>query len=205
MGRGAKRPRNELVALLTEQRAALAASCESFDKGNEWEAARIATTIFNLVHDGGSITSLLTHLGLRAGLRFLSSNRVIPRPGVFGTPPLVGMQWQAGVTKFVPRFMASASSDVHKALQFETWWAKECVYSDIQTQQQLTRKRIVFTLRHQDGGGHVGVITDSAYAQFKAGGGVFGPQGPILNGIAATMRQIAWETTETLKGLGEVK
>src|SRR5437762_898155 len=39
-----KRPTAELVRLLKEQRHALAASCENYDKGNEWEAQRLATS-----------------------------------------------------------------------------------------------------------------------------------------------------------------
>src|SRR5258708_10006160 len=59
------RPRAELIELLKHHRQALAASCTSYDSGNEWEAARLATTVFTLVHDGGSIISLLTRPRLR--------------------------------------------------------------------------------------------------------------------------------------------
>lgn len=57
-----KRPREELIGLLKGQRGALAASCKGFDAGEEWEAERLATTIFTLVHDGGPIFSLLGQL-----------------------------------------------------------------------------------------------------------------------------------------------
>jgi hypothetical protein len=73
----------------------------------------------------------------------------------------------------------------------------------------LTRRRLVFALRHQDGGGHVGTLTDDAYVRLKAGGGWFGgvsdrPPEPLINGVTATMRQVGWEVTETLKMLGDV-
>lgn len=103
MGGPPKRPRQELVRLLAEQRAALAASCEGFDKGNEWEAPRLANTIFTLLHDGGGITSLLTQLGLRASLRFLSSGRLNENPNVIAsTPPLVIAHFDQNGARFIP-------------------------------------------------------------------------------------------------------
>lgn len=208
---GPKRPRVELVELLAEQRYVLAASCESYDKGNTWEAPRLATTVFTLLHDGGSITSLITQLGLRAPLRFISSARVVEDPpGVksFGSPPLLKMEMRAETgARFVPRF-AEAHSSGRLELQFPTWWQKEIIYKD-ERSGNLSRRRLVFALRHQDGGGHIGELTDKSYVQFKGGGGWFGgfgggPPAPMKDAIPATMRQIAWEVTETLKQLGEV-
>lgn len=64
-------------------------------------------------------------------------------------------------------------------------------------------------MRHQDGGGHIGPLTDPAYVKLKAGGGWFAGSGnrppkQMDMAAAATMRQIAWEVTETLKDLGEI-
>src|SRR5262245_34753110 len=101
-----KRARSELIILIEEQRQALAASCQNFDRGNEWEAARLATCVFTLVHDGGPITSLLTQLGLRAPLRFVSTGRIKNERGlVASTPPLlqINLSSETGV-KFRPRF-----------------------------------------------------------------------------------------------------
>src|SRR2546421_47685 len=100
-----KRTRAELVTMLAEQRAALATSCGSFDEGNDWEAARLAITIFNLVHDDRKIISLLTQLGLRASLRFVSSGRDESDKYVkLATPPLVMGQFNMGTGKVcVPR------------------------------------------------------------------------------------------------------
>ena len=209
MGR-AQRPRSELIRLLAEQRAALAASCEGYDKGNEWEAARLATSVFTLVHDGGDIQSLLTRLGLRAGLRFVSTGRYQPPPGMqvsFATPALLGMRAGPDGMRFVPQFQLSARKPEPTRVQFETWWAKEDVYESGSV--QLSRRRLVFALRHQDGGGHVGELTDPSYVSLKAGAGISGsvPDGssrPLIEAANATMRQVAWEVTETLKELGEV-
>lgn len=203
------RSREELVKLFAEQRAALAASCENFDKGNEWEAARLATAVFTLVHDGGGILSLLTQLGLRASLRFRSSGRLEHNPRMIAaTPPLLTVEMNSvtGV-RFKPKF---AESHLQKTVQFETWWGREVIYRDRgKNAASLTRRRLVFSLRHQDGGGHVGILTDQAYVGLKAGGGWFGgtgdgPSKPLDMAAVATMRQIAWEVTETLKDLGEI-
>jgi hypothetical protein len=207
---GAKRPRAELIKLLAEQREALAASCESYDRGNEWEAARLATTVFTLVHDGGSISSLLTQLGLRGSLRFVSSGRDVSDAHVVAaSPPLVIFEMNMGKgARCIPLLDHGAPSKV-LSVQFPTWWAKEVIYKDHPNGVELTRKRLIFALRHQDGGGHVGALTDQAYVRFKAGGGWFGgsrggPPGPMITAATATMRQVAWEISKTLEQLGEV-
>lgn len=205
---GKKRARSELITLLAEQRQALAASCESFDNGNEWEAARLATSVFTLVHDGGKIRSLLTQLGLRAPLRFVSTGRIKDVPGrVALTPPLLQIELspETGV-RFLPRFDSAPNQTIR--LQFPRWWEQEVIFKG-NGAPPLSRRRLVFSLRHQDGGGHVGELTDKAYVDLKAGGGWFGglgddPPKPLDMGAAATMRQVAWEMTETLKQLGEV-
>lgn len=209
MGTRAKRTREELVQLLAEQRQALSASCEGYDSGKEWEAARLATAVFTLVHDGGSIRSLLTQLGLRGSLRFISSGRVVDDLAVAAaSPPLVMFTLGPNGAKFVPRLENGPPRRMVE-LQFTTWWAKEVIYKDYRNGVELTRRRLVFALRHQDGGGHVGELTDDAYVRFKGGGGWFagsgnGPGAPLVNGVTATMRQVAWEITRTLEQLGEV-
>jgi hypothetical protein len=210
VGRPPQRSRTDLVKLLAEQRAALAASSEGFDKGNEWEAPRLATTAFTLVHDGGGIRSVLSQLGLRGSLRFLSSGRLISNPNVISSsPPLLIARMDQNGVQFKPKLDDLAISN--QIVQFETWWAKEAIYKESgRDGASLTRRRLIFSMRHQDGGGHVGPLTDPAYITFKAGGGWFGGSGDgsrkaLDMAAAATMRQIAWELTETLKGLGEVQ
>jgi hypothetical protein len=209
MGRPQKRPRAELIQLLADQRRTLASSCENYDKGgNDWEAPRLAATVFNLVHDHGRIKSSLTRLGLKAGLRFVSSNRVSPNePGVLTMVPPLLVFGGKGLEPILGR----GPPDWVRMVQFHTWW-EELIYEDAGL--SLTRKRMVFSLRNQDGGGHVGELTDPAYIKFKGPGNFWGGAGTgfdnvrwesIVNGIAASMRQVAWEVDETLKQLGEVR
>src|SRR5260370_17174437 len=110
-------------------------------------------------------------------------------------------------TRFIPRLGDRSGSSGQLELQFRTWWAKERIYKD--QQADLTRRRLVFALRHQDGGGHIGNLTDTSYVRLKGGAGWFGgvgtgPPEPFVGAVSATRRQVAWEVTETLKQLGEI-
>jgi hypothetical protein len=201
------RTRAELVTLLAEQRSALAASCASYDRGNEWEAARLATSVFTLFHDGGSTRSLLTQLGLRASLRFVSTGRYWSPPDTRYNfvPVLLGAHLSAAGAKFLPRYQIPIAQPAPTRVEFETWWSKEDIYGSGGV--KLSRCRLVFALRHQDGGGHVGDLTDPAYISLKTRAGRGSDaNGDIryLSGSSGTMRQIAWEVTETLKQLGDV-
>jgi len=199
------RPRAELIELLKHHRQALAASCTSYDSGNEWEAARLATTVFTLVHDGGSIISLLTRLGLRASLKFISSSHEINPKNLLADTPLIMMKMTTGQhANYLPTLGDVPFST--GPIQFPKWWEKELIYRD--GNFDLTRRRLIFALRHQDGGGHVGDLTDTAYVRLKTEAIWYSqvgenPPQPIYGAVAATMRQVAWEVTETLKAVGD--
>jgi hypothetical protein len=206
---GPKRPTDELVALLAEQRLMLAASSEAYDRGSRWEAKRLASIVFTMVYDHGAISSLLSQLGHKEKMKFLSSGKMIdPPPGfktVSASPALVIFKFDPPhPPKALPKFhMSSAVVEV----DFETWWKDEFIFvrgGDI----RLNRSRLVATLRHQDGGGHVGKLTDAAYVDLKAGGGLIlassdGTESELEGLALASMRQVAWEMTETLKKLDE--
>jgi hypothetical protein len=136
-------------------------------------AARLATIVHTMVHDGGRTRSPLTQLGLRASLRFVSSGRIGRMPGVVViSPPLLWFQMdtQTG-PRFLPRF--KKFPEHMRDLQFPRWWEEEIIFQSNNSAPRLSRRRLVFSLRHQDGGGHVGPLTDPAYINLKAGGGWF--------------------------------
>jgi hypothetical protein len=129
----------------------------------------------------------------------------------FSSPALTGFVGGSGGMRCVPRF-ALGKGEPPALVQFETWWTKEDIERShpTQTAPELTRKRLVFALRHQDGGSHIGALTDSAYVRLKAGSGMFGNSADgspraMIEAASAAMRQLAWEVTETLEQLGEVK
>jgi hypothetical protein len=88
--------------------------------------------------------------------------------------------------------------------------------------KKLSRKNLIFALRHQMGGGHVDAnITDDALQWLVRGAHVLSPEqwkdaqgnvvespapevasGPVPNGHWATMRQIGWELDFALTSLG---
>jgi hypothetical protein len=114
---------------------------------------------------------------------------------------------QARGIRFIPRLGDRGGSSGRLELQFDSWWAKEHIYKD--SQAELTRRRLVFALRHQDGGGHIGALTNPSYVRLKGGAGWFGgvgngPPEQFVGAVSATMRQVAWEVTETLKQLREI-
>jgi hypothetical protein len=210
VGAKKQRPRAELIQALTEQRAALASSCEGFDSGKEWEAARLATTIFTLVHDGGSIVSLLSQLGIRGSLRFVSSGMLIPG-NLLNEHPLVGIQMNNDPVpsiKALPLCTGMPPEEIPiRHTQFPHWWAEELIFR--QQGVELTRRRLVFALRHQDGGGHVGELTDPSYVRIKTSpvwiGQISGQPDEPLYAMTGSVRQIAWEITKTLDDYGPVQ
>jgi hypothetical protein len=73
MGQRNPRTRAEIKQAFDIQLAAVAASSRSYDDGNRWEALRLSTAVYNLVHDHGSIKSLLGQLGIRRRVRYRAS------------------------------------------------------------------------------------------------------------------------------------
>jgi hypothetical protein len=195
---------------LAEQRLALVNRCENYDSGAEWEACHIAGIIFTMLHDGGSIISILTQLGIRGRLRFISSGDVFRPEQVSTYVPLVmfrAQQTSQGVVGKTIPLLDDAVQIGFRHNQFPTWWAKEPIYHDGQV--ELTRRRLIFALRHQDGGGHVGRLTDDAYIRMKSSAiGFVQSSNQVdqpLYVMAASMRQIAWELTKTLDEFGVIQ
>jgi hypothetical protein len=202
---GQNRSREELVNLFKGQMKALEASSKSFDAGEEWEAERLATTVFNLVFDGKPLVSLLTQLGVKDSLKFMSSGRMptgLPPPTI-ATPSLLSMRLDQTGSRFLPKL--GDGPPLYHLVPFEDWWKNELIYQE-KASGQLNRMRLVFALRHQDGGGHIGNLTDGVYVHLKKGAGwqlkhADGKIEPVSNLVACSMRQVAWEVIQTLKQL----
>jgi hypothetical protein len=203
--------RSEIVEHFRGQKQALQTSCESFDGGNKWEAARLATTVYSLVHDGGrNSQSILTQLGLRASLRLPSTGVVHPGNLLRDTPLVMHRIKGDGSADCLPLLDQGAPREEH-LVQFPTWWDKETIFRD-GDQYQLTRKGLVFSLRNQDGGSHVGAkLTDAAYVRLSkenisTPSAVFSgrPPKPLLGDEQASMRQVAWELLKSLDAMGDI-
>lgn len=225
MGRHKKSP-EELELELSEQVQALRASASTFDNGVEWEAKRLATSIYTLVHDGIGTRSksLLGLVGKKGRVRYLSS-LVLPensggRIVVTSAAPLLLQKVSSEGVRYVAPLGDTPLSNRFRWLAFNDWW-EEKIFHPL-SGVNLSRKNVVFSMRSQDGGAHVDDhLTSSEYHFFKHHGGPnerSAPSGitlytskeaaadsglaPVLNGDRATMRQIAWELDQSLLQVG---
>lgn len=191
---------DEIQAAFRNALAALNASCAGYDSGSQWEASRLATTAYLLVHDGGrKKLSLVTRLGMKEAVTFLASGPKVDSKKPF-SQPLVGVSLNSerrGI--FVP--LLGSQPENHRQLRFGEWWDRDEIYRNGDT--TLTRKRLVFALRNKEGGAHFGPLDDGGYAHiatvpawtFKPVGG----ESHTLHGIEfALLRQVAWELLASL-------
>jgi hypothetical protein len=139
MARGKQaRSREELVHLFKNQMSALEASSKNYDAGAEWEAERLATTVFNLVHDGPPIISLLTQLGLKDSLGYVSSGgratgNGLP-PADVALPALLIFKGGPTGSGFVPKLgdgpRLGSGPPNYPSLPFEDWWKNQLIYQE---------------------------------------------------------------------------
>jgi hypothetical protein len=157
-----KRPTDELCDLLVEQYGLLQSSALSFDRGNEAEALRLATTVRVLVHDTSQSHSLVGQLGTTDRL-WVSDTSFLPfhvggmdanqaltliHKVLFPQTALVTL----GPGLYVPH---CATYDTRMAPQrpFADWWSAS-IASD-PGNFKVTRKQLVLDLANREGGAHV--------------------------------------------------
>lgn len=203
------RPRSEFVEAYRNQVAALKSSCEAYDQGSNWEAYRLAVAVYALVHDGGrNSTSILTHLGLRSSLRFITSSQSSPALGNEAWP-LASMQIGVGedgepFVRYLPKL---DKAPIDRLLQFPQWWTEELVVKD--DHGALTRKQLVFSLRNSEGSGaHIDEKLRPDYHRITRETPEkrrlitsMGHSIPSHGIERAAMRQIAWELLGSLDGV----
>jgi hypothetical protein len=212
MARSWTRSHEELLASLQTQLMAIEVSCQSYDAGNQWEAFRIATAVHVLVHDGGKkVRSILTQLGIRGPLRFVSSGHGHFPGNLARELQLVKMRISTERGgEYLPVLGDCATPP--RLVQFHTWWDDDKIFRDPDS-FFLNRRRLVWSMRDQDGGAHLdNELTDPAYVRLSK------KESPIKVGIRTTfedgttsetlkplegahfalMRQVAWELQQTL-------
>jgi len=207
-----ERPRADLLVHFEQQMKAIASSADAYDRGELWEAARLANAVYMLVQDGKrkKTVSILTQVGILAALEFVSSARKY-RPGnMLPEVLLVRMRLEIadgkGSACYEP-YLENGPEGTH-LLPFDTWWNHEPIFG-VPNGNPLTRMALVGSLRDQDGGGHLDdKITNAEYIRLskdeRGGWMLLAPDGtksPLQNAHLAAMRQIAWEVQETLKGV----
>lgn len=166
------RTQAEIEQELKEQLLAFRASCEAYDSGSEWEAKRIAASIYILCKDGNrNTTSLLKQAGIRGKLRFRSPVKRMSRKGDWFSngmfSPLIQINLGNQKAVYAPSFDDLEGYDL---VQFPAWWAEEYVHLSLNLVGK-TRSKIVDILANQDGGRHVDPsISDEDYFVMKTEG-----------------------------------
>ncbi len=191
----------ELEAHLKEQTAFLEASAESYDRGFQGEAKRLAVGIRLLVHDHGSNKALLAQLDRLDSTRFYDSG--IPNtPGNLSTySGLVVTAHTKTGAEYMPML------DDHQLgpgewLAFARWW-ETTIFVD-NKKRLASRKDLILSMANQDGGAHVDPALNATYSALSKEnsmgwtvtvGSVGHPMGPPH---LASVRQIAHEVLKSL-------
>jgi hypothetical protein len=155
------RPLEDVERALGAQRHFILASCEAYDEGAIAEALRLATAIYVVVHDGGKNKSILTQLGIRVELRFVASGFQYGPTHVLRETQLLSTRvYGDGTAEYRPLLDAAAWQP--RMLQFHEWWEKDIIFRD--GEFRLTRKKLAFIIRSQEGGAHLARISHTILA-----------------------------------------
>ncbi|MDH5596502.1 MAG: SEC-C domain-containing protein [Candidatus Peregrinibacteria bacterium] len=160
-----KRPltQEDLEKHLTEQIQLLQLSAESFDKGFDAEAKRMAVGIRILLHESKSSHSLLGQLN-KLDRQFYASNDADIKDNPFPYSGLVMLKMGIKTEgKYVA--MLDDTSNEYKQVSFKEWW--EDVIFDDKKGNRLSRKDIIITAANQDGGAHVDPNIEEKYAKLS--------------------------------------
>lgn len=142
----------ELEDAAREQIRFLRSSCEAYDGGFRAEAKRIASALYILLHDSGAQKSLLRRVGLRDKIGFISA--ADPDWGSECYVPLFIWSVPDEGGHFVPDFdIIREARDRCPRLRYSAWIQGKLFANA--NGHQLTRKNLMFSIRNQDGGGHV--------------------------------------------------
>ena len=205
---------SDLQLELREQISALRASCNAYDAGQLWEAKRLATSAYILLHDGGrNSKALLSQLGLKTQMQFLSTRKAILDGDYTLSLTNITFNIPNGTMTYSPTL---AKDTPHNWQKFSKWY-DEKIFGNAGS-LSLTRKNIIFALRNKMGGSHVDArVDDDGINWLKKGAHSITindtefsenlppqlqfppvPQGLVPNNHFAVMRQIAYEISESL-------
>jgi hypothetical protein len=202
------RTADELNAALKEQVRFLQKSGTDFDAGDISEAKRIVGAIHILLHDKGRTISILSQMGTRDGVEYLSSAPAPDPRNLLPSHPLIMVRM--GSLPGLPPFLKyqpikdGGPPGRSRWLPFAQWW-DQAILKD-QYGLFLSRKELVLTLRDKDGGGHFDSELDDVptYIGFTKGGlwKLVTPEKTIEIDPYPhlyTMRQIGWELEQSLE------
>ncbi len=129
------------------------------------EAIRLATVVYTMVHDHGSIHSILSQLGIKHRIIYMASGldkRSALGKGANRYTPLIEYERYRDRRSILIGYLSfcryrfclamRGQQPLFRELPFEDWWETDVIFFD--GNLALTRKKLVFTLRNQEGGGH---------------------------------------------------
>jgi hypothetical protein len=198
------RTRPDLLARLGEQRRFLERSSRLFDEGAEDEAKRLAVSLRILLHDSSTSASLLSQLGVLAGLSFLDSAEQIEPRNLAPTFGLYGMSMGPAGGRWYP-FLDAARPSPALMRTFSDWWTRPVTHIP-GSGLDMSRRGYVLGIANTEGGAHVDPSLDPLYhalSHANAFGVTHGtldaPLRPLDNDpVLVGVRQIAHEVQRTL-------
>lgn len=188
----------DLEDQLRDQIQFIICSADSFDRGFEAEAKRLAHALRVLLHETVRSRSLLGQLGTLDRL-FLDTASPVHEDNLLTTHALAAIRMGQGEPRYVPALDSRPSTQMKS---FADWWAATIIVDD--NQNKLSRSDIVLAVAHKDGGSHVDPILSEQYAALSRGNSLGwqyeGPNGSIAlrSAEGAAVRQIAHEVLRTL-------
>lgn len=193
----------DLINHLGEQINFLKRSSESFDAGFLSEAKRLALVIRILLHDTNNSTSLLTLLN-KKNILFHDTALDYRPSNVLPSMCLIMMKIDSAGASYASPLDEGPPIRYSKAkISFDNWWNK--IVFHIPGSDSLTRKDLVLAVSNKDGGAHVDLKLNQAYAnltRFNSLGWksiVNGKEKDVTNPELYSIRQIAHEILKTLK------
>jgi hypothetical protein len=200
----ASKDRAALLENVTESMQFLISSANSFDKGYEAEAKRLAVTLRVLLHDTVQSHSLLGLLGVKERMKFTNTAAQIEPDNVLPTLGLVTMMPVRGTPRYVAPLGNLAPPAVRPPADFSVWWNNDVTKDKYRN--LWSRKSFVLTLANKEGGAHVDPsLTDKYEVLVRRNGLAWQTNSPeglqSLQGspAAAAVRQVTYEVLETLK------
>lgn len=206
---------SDIRRALGNQISAIRSSCEAFDRGERWEAPRIAVAISMICHHTRRSVSLLQHLQLEDRIKFISTvSEPISNTNLCESHPLVGIEIGLSHGETWPAFEGPPGGEwnpiFHRECNFEKWWKHEIIAAGRLGSWSLTRHGLIQSMRDQDGGAHVDEkLSNEAYIAYSRAvnwRAVSEGNRPkdIVEFELCTARQIGWEILKSFERAGEI-
>ena len=222
------RTKDEVLTEVQDQVKALSLACDQYDSGFGFSAKSMASIIYVLLQEGGNSRSLLKQYGIRTKLRYLttaidfeiknkdgtitysSSNCALAGYEIDQTDDSVSVKW-------APHLSSALRKDY---VSFDKWW-DEPVCRRVAPGTSLldgkrtflSRKRLIFHVRSQDGGAHYDkALSNDDYIELRNTNQSYlfldNPDVEYCTdtqtGHTASIRQMSFELLETFRQFPEI-